>query len=75
VKLYFENNFSESWEHRPNFNGLPFRSLYDKENLNLMAPFSIYEVRELIWNNDGNKSPDLDGFNFNFFKVYILASH
>jgi hypothetical protein len=67
VKLYFENNFSESWEHQPNLNGLQFRSLSDEDNLILMAYFD--EVREVIWSSNGNKSPGSYRFNFNFLKV------
>lgn len=26
------------------------------------------EIREAVWSCDGNKSPGLDGFNFDFFK-------
>ncbi|MCI11439.1 LINE-1 reverse transcriptase like, partial [Trifolium medium] len=34
-----------------------------------MVPFSIDEVREVIWSCDGNKCPGPDGFNFNFLKA------
>ncbi|MCI03311.1 LINE-1 reverse transcriptase like, partial [Trifolium medium] len=34
-----------------------------------MAPFSLEEVREVIWSCDGNKCPGPDGFNFNFLKA------
>ncbi|GAU25113.1 hypothetical protein TSUD_274020 [Trifolium subterraneum] len=33
-----------------------------------MAPFSVDEVREVIWSCDGNKCPGPDGYNFNFLK-------
>ncbi|MCI38893.1 transposon TX1 putative protein, partial [Trifolium medium] len=69
VKNYFVNNFSERWEHRPNLNGIQFQSLSAEDNLILMAPFTIDEVREVIWSSGDNKSPGPDGFNFNFMKV------
>ncbi|MCI07579.1 cysteine-rich receptor-like protein kinase, partial [Trifolium medium] len=59
----------ERWEHRPNLNGIQFQSLSAEDNLILMAPFTIDEVRDVIWSSDGNKSPGPDGFNFNFMKV------
>jgi exonuclease III len=68
VKNYFENNFKENWEHRPNLNGIAFNTLSEEDNLSLMAPFSVDEVREVIWSCDGNKCPGPDGYNFNFLK-------
>ncbi|GAU18560.1 hypothetical protein TSUD_325520 [Trifolium subterraneum] len=69
VKNYFENNFKERWEDRPNLNGIQFQALTDDDNTILTPPFSIEEVREAIWCSDSNKSPDPDGFNFNFLKA------
>jgi hypothetical protein len=70
VKSFFENNFKERWESRPNLNGIQFCSLEEEDNSMLMAPFSIEEVREAIWCSDGNKCPGPDGFNFNIIKAY-----
>ncbi|MCH86118.1 hypothetical protein A2U01_0006972 [Trifolium medium] len=39
VKSYFENNFKERWEGRPNLNGIQFQSLSAEDNLLLLAPF------------------------------------
>ncbi|PNX89254.1 cysteine-rich receptor-like protein kinase, partial [Trifolium pratense] len=69
VKNFFENNFKENWENRPNLNGITFHSLSDEDNFSLMAPFTVDEVRDVIWSSDGNKSPGPDGFNFNFLKT------
>jgi hypothetical protein len=66
VKNYFENNFKERWENRPNLNGIHFQSLSVEDNCLLTAPFSVEEVREAIWSSDGNKCPGPDGFNFIF---------
>ncbi|XP_045797448.1 uncharacterized protein LOC123891593 [Trifolium pratense] len=41
MKNFFENNFSERWEHRPNINGIQFQTLSEEDNLFLMTPFSI----------------------------------
>ncbi|GAU51457.1 hypothetical protein TSUD_413540, partial [Trifolium subterraneum] len=38
-------------------------------NSSLLSPFSIEEVREVVWSSDGNKCPGPDGFNFNFLKT------
>ncbi|PNX98293.1 cysteine-rich receptor-like protein kinase [Trifolium pratense] len=69
VKLHFEKNFVEECVDRPFLSGIGFNSLNDDDNLTLMEPFGEEEVREVIWNCDGNKSPGPDGFNFNFFKA------
>ncbi|PNX70644.1 cysteine-rich receptor-like protein kinase, partial [Trifolium pratense] len=39
-----------------------------EENDLLLQPFSEEDVREVIWNCDGNKSLGPDGYNFNFLK-------
>jgi hypothetical protein len=64
VKNYFENNFKERWESRPNFNGIQFQSLTTEDNLQLLAPFACKEVREAIESSDGNRYPGPDDFNF-----------
>jgi exonuclease III len=68
VKSYFENNFKERWDNRPTLNGIQFQTISEEDNLLLTAPFSCEEVKEAIWNSDGNKCPGPDGFNFNFLK-------
>jgi hypothetical protein len=45
VKNYFENNFKERWESRPNLNGIQFQSLSAEDNILLTAPFSCEEVK------------------------------
>ncbi|PNX97198.1 cysteine-rich receptor-like protein kinase, partial [Trifolium pratense] len=68
VKLHFEQNFIEEWLDRPFLSGIEFNKLNDDDNAILLKPFGEEEVREVIWNCDGNKSPGPDGFNLNFFK-------
>jgi hypothetical protein len=69
VKDFFENNFSESRFDRPNLNGIQFQSLSVEDNIMLLSPFNIEEVKEVIWCSDGSKCPGPDGFNFKFLKV------
>jgi hypothetical protein len=70
VRNFFENNFRERWGIRPNLNnGIQFQSLSAEDNLLLMSPISIEEVKEVIWNSDGNKCPRPDGFNFKFLQA------
>ncbi|CAJ2667257.1 unnamed protein product [Trifolium pratense] len=69
VKNYFANNFTEEWRNRPTLDGLSFNSLSEEDNSSLLSPFSVEEVREVVWNSDGNKCPGPNGFNFNFLKT------
>jgi hypothetical protein len=45
-----------------------FQQLSLEDNLHLIAPFTVDEIKEAVWSCDGNKSPGPDGFNLNFFK-------
>jgi hypothetical protein len=64
VKNHFELNFAERSTNRPVLNGLVFYQLSQDDNVLLTGRFTEEEVREAIWNCDGNKSPGPDGFNF-----------
>lgn len=68
VKRHFEQFFSESDLSRPVLDDIDFPKSSKMDNTVLTTPFTIDEIREAIWSCDGNKSPGLDGFNFNFFK-------
>lgn len=48
--------------------GVTFKSLLEENNLSLVVFFSKKEIKEVVWDCDDNKSPKLDGFNFNFNK-------
>lgn len=47
---------------------MAFKQVTEIENELLVAPFTIEEIREAVWECDGNKSPRPDGFNLIFFK-------
>ncbi|MCI54838.1 hypothetical protein A2U01_0076088, partial [Trifolium medium] len=55
IKNFFVPNFAEDWRTRPNLEGNQFKTLSESGNLSLLAPFSIDEVREVVWSCDGNK--------------------
>ncbi|GAU27711.1 hypothetical protein TSUD_126570 [Trifolium subterraneum] len=44
------------------------RKDHPEDNDSLLQPFSVDEVRDVIWSCDGNKCPGPDGYNFNFLK-------
>lgn len=68
VKIHFSYLFAEKEFNRPVLSGVPFKSISEEDNEFLLTPFSEEEIKEVIWNSDGNKSPGPDGFNFNFIK-------
>ncbi|GAU26515.1 hypothetical protein TSUD_361480 [Trifolium subterraneum] len=68
VLNYFSNHFSSISWRRPKLEGIAFPGVSDGENLLLTEPFSLEEIEEVVKKSDGNKSPDLDGFNFAFIK-------
>ena len=45
-----------------------FMSLSPTDNEGLLASFSEKEIRDVVWQCEGTKSPDPDGYNFNFIK-------
>lgn len=49
-------------------NGVPFKHLGEGENALLCGKFSEPKIKEVVWKCGGDKSPDLDGLNFNFVK-------
>lgn len=70
VKKYFCRLFaSQPWQ-RPVLDGLPFNCLSEAEKLALVEEFSLDEVKDAVWNWDGDKSPGPDGFNFSFFNKF-----
>ncbi|GAU48001.1 hypothetical protein TSUD_404780 [Trifolium subterraneum] len=57
-------------EDRPTLDGIVFLGLLSHEVGGLTTPFSEVEIKEVVVNSDGNKSPGPGGFNFSFFKRF-----
>jgi hypothetical protein len=55
------------WE-RPRLDGIEFPKLSSNQNEGLVRSFSEEEVRCVVDEAEGNKSPRPDGFNFSFIK-------
>jgi hypothetical protein len=70
VSSYFEKHVSASNVTRPKLNGVVFSTLSEEENVDLISPFSMEEIEEVVRNSDGNKSPGPDGFNCAFLKKF-----
>jgi len=67
---YFRDHFSDPVEDRPTFDGVPLPCLSEVETGGLVVPFSDKEIRRVVLESDGAKSPGPDGFNFSFYKRF-----
>ena len=65
---HFSNHFKAIRTDRPNVEDLNFRKLSFPEAGNLTKPFSLEEVKQVVWDCDSFKSPGPDGINFDFIK-------
>ncbi|KAJ0552768.1 putative RNA-directed DNA polymerase [Helianthus annuus] len=65
---YFSQLFSEPMNNRPNVTCPLTNVLTTGESEDLVRPFSLVEIKEAIWECDGDRAPGPDGFNFSFLK-------
>lgn len=68
VKRFFEDSYKEDDSERLILDGIEFQRITREDNFSILAPFTKEEIKEEIWDCDGNKSPDPDVFNLNFLK-------
>ena len=68
AKRWFDNRFRETKDVRVRLDAVEFKSLSMSDNLSLVEGFTEKEVRDAVWQCEGSKSPEPDGFNFNFLK-------
>lgn len=52
----------------PQLNGVTFKQLSQADNTFLTTSFEMEEIREAVWDCDGDKSPGPNRFNFKFIK-------
>ncbi|KAM0062514.1 putative Endonuclease/exonuclease/phosphatase superfamily [Helianthus debilis subsp. tardiflorus] len=65
---YFAHLFKEPMNNRPSIE-CPYLKLVSPNDCeNLVQPFSLLEIKEAIWECDGDRAPGPDGFNFTFLK-------
>ncbi|XP_058767069.1 uncharacterized protein LOC131640701 [Vicia villosa] len=68
VKHHFEEFFRENSRSRPESIDLNFKRLSEEDSRWFDRPFTEAEVKDAVWDCDGNKSLGPDGFSFAFFK-------
>jgi len=67
-KELFETRFRATKDLEVRLYGVEFKSLTPMENESLVAMFIEEEIKDAVWQREGSKSPEPDGFNFNFIK-------
>lgn len=70
---FFTKQFSDEQWTRPTPENVEFKKLSQEDGEWLSRTFTEEEVKEAIWDCDGNKSPGPDGYNFNFIKKFWLV--
>lgn len=67
---HFSHHFKSGGAARPHVGSLAFRKLSSGEAGKLIKPFSLEEVKRVVWESDSYKSPGPDGINFGFLKDF-----
>jgi len=67
---HFSSHFKAFGPVRQGVEGLSFRKLNGVQASNLTKPFSLVEVKQVVWDCDSFKSPGPDGISFGFIKEF-----
>ena len=68
AKKLIQNRFEATKDLGVRLDGVEFKSLSISDNLSMLEGFSEEQIRDAVWQCEGSKSPEPDGFNFNFLK-------
>lgn len=70
IKRFFEKRFMEEENQcKISFEGLDFNTLNELQAAKLVEIFFEEEIKEAVWDCEGNKCPGPDGYNFSFIKA------
>lgn len=70
IKDFFEENFKDrSWTSLT-LGGVHFNIVSAADNASLTAYFDLDEIENAMWDCEGDRSPDSDGFNFRFLNHF-----
>lgn len=64
----FANKFRERWPNRPKFLNHNFKRISLTQSPFLESEFSIQEIKSIVWNCGGDKTPRPDGYTFKILK-------
>ncbi|XP_058784117.1 uncharacterized protein LOC131658884 [Vicia villosa] len=68
IRSHFERRFSITSSSRPVLEGVDLACLSLEDSMGLEVPFLEEEMKDVIWNSEGDKSPGSDGFSMGFYK-------
>lgn len=71
VFSHFAINFQPTDVERPSLSHFQFCTLSVEEGVGLMKPFSLEEVKAIVWDCDSFKSSGHDGINFGLIKDFL----
>lgn len=66
---HFKVRFKELSFRRPKLENVSFKKLSSKERSNLEIPFSLADIKEVIWVSAYNKSLGPNEFKMNFYEA------
>ncbi|GAU25950.1 hypothetical protein TSUD_16880 [Trifolium subterraneum] len=67
---HFSHHFQKKLHYRLDISGLMFKSLTTEDNVGLIQPFLLEEIKEEVWDCDSFKCPGPDGINIGFLKEF-----
>lgn len=70
VKEYFEGQLKNTPGSFLRLDGVPFSPISVTQSAALTCSFDMEEIRSVVWNCEGDKSPGTNGFNFRFIKRF-----
>jgi len=70
VLSHFSDHFQAHRMPRPSMDALQFRSLSCRQTTGLIKPFTLEEVKVVVWDCDNYKCPGPDGITFGFIKDF-----
>jgi len=68
AKKMFEDRFKATYDFGVRLDQVDFKSLSTEASSNMITSFTGEEIKEAVWQCEGSKSPNPDGFNFTFIK-------
>jgi len=68
AKSLFEKRFTATQDFGVNLGSVEFKCLPSKISTRMVTSFIEKEVKEVVWQCEGSKSPSPDGFNFTFIR-------
>lgn len=75
VTEFFKSKFRKVDLVAPRLDGIGFNQLSQTDNIFLTTPFDLEEIKEAVWECDGDRSSGPDRYNFRFIKGFWHILH